>query len=126
MCRHTSNQCVCNSSLWFPPVIQKTSPVYAGLGMSGPNILLITGIDGTLSVIITGLFITFILDRVGRKKPLIFGGIGMAVCLAFEAAINAKWGGKDAHNPIAQQAGVAFIIVCHPHIAIYIGLTQSS
>jgi Sugar (and other) transporter len=97
--------------------------VYAGLGMSGPNILLITGIDGTLSVIITGLFITFILDRVGRKKPLIFGGIGMALCLAFEAAINAKWGGKDAHNPTAQQAGIAFIIVCHTPIAIYIGLT---
>jgi Sugar (and other) transporter len=97
--------------------------VYAGLGMSGPSILLITGIDGTLSVIITGLFITFILDRVGRKKPLIFGGIGMAVCLAIEAVINAKWGGKTAHNSTAQQAGVALIIVCHPRMTICIGLT---
>ena len=92
--------------------------VYAALGMSGPTILLITGINGALGVVVTGIFITFILDRVGRKSPLIFGAIGMAVCLAIEAAINAKWGGENANNPAAQRAGIAFIIVSH-HIARY-------
>jgi predicted MFS family arabinose efflux permease len=41
--------------------------------MTGPKVLMITGINGALGVVVTGLFITFILDRVGRKPPLIFG-----------------------------------------------------
>jgi hypothetical protein len=40
----------------------------------------------------------------------------MAISLAVEAAINAKWGGVDSTNHPAQTAGVAFIIV---HIRLY-------
>ncbi|CCA73450.1 related to sugar transport protein STP1 [Serendipita indica DSM 11827] len=68
-------------------------------------------LNGALGTIVTGLFIAVILDRVGRKPPLIVGGIGMAICLAIEAAINAKWGGENANNRAAQQAGIAFIII---------------
>jgi hypothetical protein len=35
----------------------------------------------------------------------------MAISLAIEAAINAKWGGTNSTNHAAQTAGVAFIIV---------------
>jgi hypothetical protein len=35
----------------------------------------------------------------------------MAISLAVEAAINAKWGGVNSTNHAAQTAGVAFIIV---------------
>lgn len=35
----------------------------------------------------------------------------MAISLAIEAAINAKWGGVNSNNHAAQTAGVAFIIV---------------
>lgn len=35
----------------------------------------------------------------------------MAISLSIEAAINAKWGGENAHNPAAQRTGIAFIIV---------------
>ncbi|KAG8817747.1 hypothetical protein FRC17_011118, partial [Serendipita sp. 399] len=93
-----------NVSAYFQPTL------YRALGLSGPKVLMITGINGALGVIVTGVFITFILDRVGRKPPLIFGAIGMAVCLAIEAAINAKWGGEHSTNRAAQQAGIAFII----------------
>lgn len=79
--------------------------------MRGSNVLAITGINGVLGVIVTGLFITFVLDRIGRKPPLMFGAIGLAICLAIEAGINAKWGNENAHNPVAQKAGIAFIIV---------------
>ncbi|CAG7850836.1 High-affinity glucose transporter [Serendipita indica DSM 11827] len=93
-----------NVSAYFQPAL------YRALGLSGPKVLLITGINGALGTIVTGLFIAVILDRVGRKPPLIVGGIGMAICLAIEAAINAKWGGENANNRAAQQAGIAFII----------------
>lgn len=94
-----------NVSAYFQPAL------YRALGLSGPKVLLITGINGALGTIVTGLFIAVILDRVGRKPPLIVGGIGMAICLAIEAAINAKWGGENANNRAAQQAGIAFIII---------------
>ncbi|KAG8810794.1 hypothetical protein FRC18_003884 [Serendipita sp. 400] len=94
-----------NVSAYFQPTL------YRALGLSGPKVLMITGINGALGVIVTGVFITFILDRVGRKPPLIFGAIGMAICLAIESAINAKWGGEHSTNKAAQQAGIAFIII---------------
>jgi MFS family permease len=36
------------------------------------------------------IFIVFILDRVGRRKPLIFGTIGITIALICEAAINSQ------------------------------------
>lgn len=53
--------------------------VYAALGMSGPKVLMITGINGALGVIVTGFFITFVLDRVGRRPPLIFGELRLSL-----------------------------------------------
>ncbi|KAJ7111877.1 general substrate transporter [Mycena epipterygia] len=70
-----------------------------------------TRINGALGAVVTLIFIYFILDRVGRKPPLIFGAVGMAISLAIEAAINAKWGGVNSTNHAAQTAGVAFIII---------------
>ncbi|KAK7006233.1 putative MFS sugar transporter [Favolaschia claudopus] len=94
-----------NVSSYFQPTL------YAALGLSGSRILMITGINGALGAVTTIIFIAFILDRVGRKPPLVVGAIGMAISLAVEAAINAKWGGADSHNHAAQTAGVAFIII---------------
>ncbi|KAJ7153688.1 general substrate transporter [Mycena filopes] len=94
-----------NVSAYFQPTL------YAALGLSGSKVLMITGINGALGAVVTAIFIYFILDRVGRKPPLIFGAIGMAVTLAIEAAINAKWGGVNSTNHAAQTAGIAFIVL---------------
>ncbi|KAJ7817746.1 general substrate transporter [Mycena olivaceomarginata] len=94
-----------NVSSYFQPTL------YAALGLSGSKILMITGINGALGAVVTIIFIYFFLDRVGRKSPLILGSFGMAISLAVEAAINAKWGGVDSTNHPAQTAGVAFIII---------------
>ncbi|KAJ7447131.1 general substrate transporter [Mycena galericulata] len=94
-----------NVSSYFQPTL------YAALGLSGSKVLMITGINGALGAITTIIFIYFFLDRVGRKPPLIFGAVGMAISLAIEAAINAKWGGTNSHNHAAQTAGVAFIVI---------------
>jgi len=94
-----------NVSSYFQPTL------YAALGLSGSKILMITGINGALGAITTIIFIFYFLDRIGRKPPLIFGAIGMAISLAVEAAINAKWGGVNSTNHPAQTAGVAFIII---------------
>jgi hypothetical protein len=56
-----------NSDRIYRPV------VYAALGLSGSKVLMITGINGALGAVVTLIFIFFILDRIGRKPPLIFG-----------------------------------------------------
>ncbi|KAJ6620013.1 general substrate transporter [Mycena sp. CBHHK59/15] len=94
-----------NVSAYFQPTL------YAALGLSGSKVLMITGINGALGAIVTIIFIFFFLDRFGRKPPLMFGAVGMAISLAVEAAINARWGGVNSHNHAAQTAGIAFIIL---------------
>ncbi|CAE6424644.1 unnamed protein product [Rhizoctonia solani] len=90
----------------------KLSDLWASKPMlRGNTILLITGINNALGQIVTFVFIYYILDRVGRRLPLIIGAFGMAGCLAIEAAINAKFPGETSKNVAAQQAGVAFIIL---------------
>lgn len=33
------------------------------------------------------IFITWMVDRIGRRKPLVYGGVAMAVCLAWQAGV---------------------------------------
>ncbi|CAE6399040.1 unnamed protein product [Rhizoctonia solani] len=70
-----------NVSAYFQPTL------YQALGYSGNTILLITGINNLLGQVVTFVFIYFVLDRVGRRLPLIID------------------------NKVAQQTGVAFIIL---------------
>ncbi|EJD39501.1 general substrate transporter [Auricularia subglabra TFB-10046 SS5] len=93
-----------NVSSYFQPTL------YANLGYSGSTVLLIQGINGALGAVVLMFFITFVIDRVGRKPPLVIGSLGMAASLAIEAAINRHYGvGSD--NVAAQRTGVAFIIL---------------
>ena len=52
-------------------------------------------------------FIVFILDRVGRRKPLLFGTIGIIIALICESAINSQ--NTDGSNGGLSGAGVFFI-----------------
>jgi MFS family permease len=55
------------------------------------------------------IFIIFILDRVGRKRPLLFGTIGITLALICEGVINSQNpGGTKKHLSIA---GVAFLFL---------------
>lgn len=52
----------------------------------------------------TFTFITFMVDRIGRRKPLLWGGILMACCLAWQAGCSSAFdGGKQGSNA----AGIA-------------------
>ena len=82
--------------------------MYKALGITGNTNLLVTGIYNVVGPItskssmlkdctpladrfpIDLIFIVFILDRIGRRKPLIFGAIGISIALICEAAINSQ------------------------------------
>jgi hypothetical protein len=53
-------------------------------------------------------FILFILDRVGRIKPLLFGTIGITLALICEAAIGSRIKGENPSSGLSI-AGVFFI-----------------
>lgn len=55
------------------------------------------------------IFIVFLIDRVGRKKPLIAGAIGITIALICEAAVNSQ--NEDASKRGLSIAGVAFIFM---------------
>jgi MFS family permease len=53
-------------------------------------------------------FILFVLDRVGRRKPLLFGTIGITIALICEAAIGSQVK-EGVNNHGLQVAGVFFL-----------------
>jgi nitrate/nitrite transporter NarK len=52
-------------------------------------------------------FIIFLIDRVGRKKPLLFGTVGITIALICEAIVNSQ--NEDGTKPGLSIAGVAFL-----------------
>ncbi|KAL7416469.1 general substrate transporter, partial [Mrakia frigida] len=93
-----------NVNSYFGPTI------YANLGYTGSTILLISGISGAWGMIVTFIFITWMVDRIGRRKPLVYGGVAMAVCLAWQAGV-ASSDDPNYQNSSAGIAGIASIFL---------------
>lgn len=58
---------------------------------------------------VDAFFIFFLIDRVGRRKPLLFGTVGISLCLIVEAVLNSK--NPDGENESLSRAGVAMIFL---------------
>jgi len=82
--------------------------MYENLGITGNRNLLVTGIYNCVGPITNLFFILFVLDRVGRRKPLLFGTIGITIALICEAAIGSQVK-KGVDNHGLQVAGVFFL-----------------
>ncbi|KAG6833374.1 hypothetical protein H0H87_007991 [Tephrocybe sp. NHM501043] len=86
--------------------------MYASLGVTGSKALLVQGIYGAVGPIANIFFIIFLLDRVGRRKPLIFGAGSFVVTFSILAAIVAtNPPDSPLSNQIAQRAGIAMIFL---------------
>lgn len=62
--------------------------------------MLVAGIYNCVGPVTNLIFIFFLLDRVGRKKPLLFGAAGITLALICEAAVNAP-------NPNGTKTGLS-------------------
>ncbi|KAI5287584.1 hypothetical protein KEM54_005886 [Ascosphaera aggregata] len=58
--------------------------MYRNLGIKGDNIILIACFFNMIGPITNFFFITFFIDRVGRRRPLLFGCLAIATCLTLE------------------------------------------
>jgi hypothetical protein len=85
--------------------------LYSALGFAHNKLLLIQGIYGAVGPITNFFFITFILDSVGRKKPLLFGAGSLVVLFSILSALLASFPPTTVINPAAQRAGVAVIFM---------------
>jgi MFS family permease len=63
--------------------------MYNALGIEGHRAVLVAGIYNCVGPIANCIFIFFILDRVGRKKPLLVGAFAITLALFAEAGLNA-------------------------------------
>ncbi|KAF2433618.1 putative MFS sugar transporter [Tothia fuscella] len=84
--------------------------MYENLGITGKRNLLVTGIYNCIGPLANLIFILFILDRVGRKKPLLFGTVTITIALICEAAIGSRVR-KGVDNKAIQYSGVFFLFL---------------
>lgn len=98
--------------------------MYKALGIVGNRNLLVAGIYNCTGPLASGyflslldiglticpdlIFIIFMIDRVGRRKPLLWGTIGITIALICEAVVNSQ---IDKDNPQSglSIAGVFFL-----------------
>ncbi|KAF4614243.1 hypothetical protein D9613_007735 [Agrocybe pediades] len=86
--------------------------MYNSLGVTGGKALLVQGIYGAVGPIANIFFIIFVLDRVGRKKPLMFGAASFVATFSILSAILATNPLDGASSqPAAQRAGIAMIFL---------------
>jgi sugar porter (SP) family MFS transporter len=86
-----------NIVVYYLPVI-----LIKSFGFSGRLALILTAID-FMSLCFWGLMIFFVIDRVGRKKLMLYGALGMSLCFAL-AAVGLGIGTKASNG-----SAVAFI-----------------
>jgi MFS family permease len=86
--------------------------MYEALGIKGHRALLVAGIYNCVGPIANLIFIFFILDRVGRKKPLLIGAFCITLALFAEAGLNAanpdqcKFAAADVLSQLVSATGL--------------------
>jgi MFS family permease len=72
----------------------------------------VTSIYNVVGPIFNFIFIVFFLDRVGRRKPLLFGTIGISIALVCEAALGSQVNGATGSRKDGiSGAGVFFLFL---------------
>lgn len=86
--------------------------LYTNLGITGDRNLLVTSIYNVVGPVFNLIFILFFIDKVGRKKPLIFGTIVITIALICEAAIGSQISGATGSRKDGLSgAGVFFLFL---------------
>jgi sugar porter (SP) family MFS transporter len=80
--------------------------IYAALNISTQQALMIIGISGALSLVYCTIAL-WLLESVGRVKPIVIGGYGMAICLLVNAVLSQTIDPSTTTNVNALRASVS-------------------
>ncbi|KAJ5539981.1 hypothetical protein N7513_008313, partial [Penicillium frequentans] len=64
--------------------------MYKALGITGSRNTLVAGIYNCVGPLANLIFVVFFLDRVGRRKPLLFGTVAISLALTCEAILTSQ------------------------------------
>lgn len=95
--------------------------MYQTLGLNKGKVLLVQGIYGAVGPIANFFFITLLLDRIGRKRPLLYGAASFVVTFSILAAIVASFPPTGTTNLAAQRAGIAMIFLTSINFSLSFG-----
>jgi MFS family permease len=91
--------------------------IYSGLGMSSFMSRLLAALNGT-EYFIASIPAIFLVERVGRRKLMLFGAVGQAVTMAILAGVNSR------SETGFQIAGIVFLFVFNTFFAVgWLGMT---
>ncbi|KAF4981230.1 hypothetical protein FZEAL_2918 [Fusarium zealandicum] len=92
--------------------------IYSGLGMKGHMPLLLAALNGT-EYFLASLPAIWLVERVGRRKLMLFGATGQAITMAILAGV-----GSQPDNKACQIAGIVFLFVFNSFFAVgWLGMT---
>ncbi|KAG5929391.1 hypothetical protein E4U42_006131 [Claviceps africana] len=92
--------------------------IYRGLGLSLFMSRLLAALNGT-EYFIASWPSVFLVERVGRRKLMLFGAVGQALTMAILAGV-----GSDKESTACQIAGIVFLFVFNTFFAIgWLGMT---
>ncbi|KAF2870897.1 sugar carrier protein A [Massariosphaeria phaeospora] len=89
-----------------------SSILYTNLGITGDRNVLVIGIYNIVGPIFNLIFITLILDRVGRRKPLLFGTVAITIALICEAVIGSQVTGATGSRRDGLSGAGVFFLFC--------------
>jgi MFS family permease len=83
--------------------------MYKSLGITGSRSTLVAGIYNCVGPLANFIFVVFILDRVGRRKPMLFATVAISLALSCEAVLNSQ--NPDGRRVGYSIGGVFFIFL---------------
>ncbi|KAL5358253.1 general substrate transporter [Aspergillus floccosus] len=83
--------------------------MYNSLGITGSRNILVTGIYNCVGPVTNLIFIIFLSDRVGRRRPMMFGAVAIGIVLICQAALNSQNVEGTKHG---YSIGGVFFIFC--------------
>ncbi|KAF9889637.1 hypothetical protein FE257_007145 [Aspergillus nanangensis] len=92
-----------NLIVYFIPTVLKNN-----VGLS-PNLSLIIGGCVQIMFVLGSLFPTFFADRVGRRQPMIWGSLGLGICMMMVSILLSFKGKSNEHE--TSSASIAFFFV---------------
>ena len=95
-----------NTIIYYAPTILKT------IGFTDSAAILANAGLGVLTVIVTVIMLLWVVDRIGRRRPLIYGAVGLAAAMALLGALFYSTGLAGGAAGWVAIAALAFFKVC--------------